>query len=107
GPGVGALYTYAWDPANPVVIAGTNNNDGDGSSLDGDGDNPLNLGDGIYKITVTNNATQCFSVGQVTLLKSATPIVVANASVIDQDVCAPDGSITIGANDVTVNAIPD
>jgi gliding motility-associated-like protein len=110
GPGAGMLYTYAWDPGNPVAIPITANNDGDGvgaTDAPADGDNPSNLKEGTYKVTVTNNATGCSTPAQVTLLKSTSPVVITSASHTDQKICNPDGSITIGPNDVTVSGIVD
>jgi len=101
GPGVGKTYAYVWDPLNPVVIANTPSNNGVGNST------PANLKEGTYNVTVTNNFTNCATVSQTTLLQSATPIVVANATPVNQQLCSPDGSITIGPNDVLVNGVPD
>jgi hypothetical protein len=112
GPGSGQTYAYTWDPGNPQVITppGLNTNDGDGSSADGDGDAPTNLIEGIYKIKVTNNFTNCIVNGQTHILQSGTPIVVTKATPTDQQKCSAlpfDGSAVVGANDVLVNNAPD
>src|SRR5204862_5388694 len=66
-----------------------------------DGDNPLNLKEGTYNITVTNSVTSCAAVGQASLLQTTTPIVVVNATVTDRFICAPDGSIVVNNGDGT------
>lgn len=106
GPGVGKLYTYVWAVGNPTAIGTTANNNGNGIN-DGDGDNPTNLKEGTYNVTITNNFTGCSSPGNTTLLQSVTPIIVANATPVDQKICGPDGSITVGPNDVTINGVAD
>ncbi len=105
GPGAGQPYAYVWDPANPVVIPNTGVNNGNGSGADGDGDAPVNLKDGTYNLTVTNNVTNCVTIAQTTLLQSNTPILAVIASSTDQMICNPDGKITVG--DVSVNNVVD
>lgn len=97
-------YAYAWDPANPVVIP-NGSGDGDGDGTDGDDDHEQNLQEGTYILTVTNSTTQCSSTGQVGIIKTTTPIVVASANPIHQMICNPDGSITV--IDVTVGGVAD
>lgn len=109
-----ATYTYDWDQVNnPMDIetlsgfpsTGTTGNDGDGSGVDGDGDNPLNLQDGTYIMSVMNDATRCIASGQTTILQTTTPIIITNATTVDQIICDPDGSITVV--DLTVAGIID
>src|SRR5581483_10283219 len=96
GPGVGQLYTYAWDPGNPTVIAG-------GSTYTGSGDLFSNLNDGgilppytPYIVTVTNNTTNCSTQAQTVVLRSNTPIVTVGVTITDKAVCKPDGKIQVG-----------
>jgi hypothetical protein len=96
-----ATYTYTWDATNPVPLGIVSAND-DGVGPD---DNPINLGDGTYKLTVKNDASGCITPGQATIVKTATPIVVALATPVDQMICNPDGSITV--NEVRVDGIAD
>ncbi|MBS1681223.1 MAG: gliding motility-associated C-terminal domain-containing protein [Bacteroidetes bacterium] len=106
GPGVGKTYTYAWNAGNPMVIAG--------GVFNGSGNLFTNLKDGgasspytPYILLVTNNTTGCKDTAQAVVLQSATPVVVANASPMDQFLCTADGSIVVGANDILVNGTAD
>jgi hypothetical protein len=101
-------YTYDWDQVtNPFDIeAGAGpvaGNNGDGAGPDGD--NPINLQDGTYTVTITNDASGCTATGQATITKNATPIIVATANPVDQMICNADGSITVV--DVTVGGVVD
>jgi hypothetical protein len=78
-----ATYTYTWDPTNPIPMGVVSAND-DGVGPD---DNPINLGDGTYKLTVKNDASGCITPGQATIVKTATPIVVALATPVHQCTC--------------------
>jgi gliding motility-associated-like protein len=102
-------YTYDWAATNPIDIEGgggpIGGNDGDGSGADADGDNPLNLQDGTYQLTVVNDVTGCFTTGQSTILKTTVPVIIATATPVNQLICNPDGSITV--NDVTVGGVID
>lgn len=101
-----ATYTYNFNPANPDgggIFAG---NDGDGDGTDGDRDNPTNLEDGVYQLQITNDASGCQSSAQASIVKTATPIIVASANPIDQSICTPpNGSITV--IDVSVGGVVD
>src|SRR5690606_10486995 len=101
-----ATYTYNFNATNPDgggIFAG---NDGDGDGTDGDRDNPTNLGDGVYQLLITNDASGCQASAQATIIKTATPIIVASANPIDQSICAPlYGSITVV--DISVGGIVD
>ncbi len=99
-PFAAGTYTYTWDGANPEVIAPTVANNGN-ELADGDGDYPKQLIDGTYKVTITNNKTGCTVLATSTIVKNATPVFVQNATVIDQVLCGPDGSITVQT--VTLN----
>jgi hypothetical protein len=87
-----ATYTYTWDAANPTLIANTAiaNNDATGSD-----DNPTLLKEGVYNVTVENNATGCVVASQTTILKSELPVIITAATSTPQDVCDPDGSVTV------------
>jgi len=102
-------YTYDWAATNPIDIEGgggpIGGNDGDGSGADADGDNPLNLQDGTYQLTVINDVTGCSTTGQSTILKTTVPVIIATATPVNQLICNPDGSITV--NDVTVGGVVD
>jgi hypothetical protein len=96
-------YNYQW--VTPFVSPITNSvSNGDGLGAD---DNFAGLSDGIYFLSFTNNASGCIGSIQTTILKSATPIVVTNATPVDQLLCNPDGSITVGANDIIVGGVVD
>lgn len=104
-----ASYTYDWDNTNPTDIelgAGpVANNDGDGDGSDGDGDNPINLSDGVYKVTIVNDASGCTAAGQTTILRTAVPVISLSAQTLDQMICNPDGSITVV--DLAVDGVSD
>lgn len=102
-------YTYDWNNTNPsdIEMGGgpVPNNDGDGDGSDGDGDNPLNLSDGIYKVTIINDASGCTATKQATILRTAVPVIALSAQTADQMICNPDGSIAVV--DLTVDGISD
>lgn len=96
-PGEFASYAYNWiststttPVANPAAVGN---------------ESFLNLEDGDYTLTITNNITQCQSAATASIVKSLTPIVVASATPTDQQLCSPDGSILV--KDVTVNGAID
>ena len=96
-------YTYTWTtPVASPIANGLSNGDG----LLGD-DNFGGLIDGVYSVLVENNSTGCTTTAQNTITKVAVPIVVANATPIDQMICNPDGSITVGPNDILVGGVVD
>lgn len=103
GSAPSATYDYSWTAplATPITNASS---DGDGLLAD---DNFSNLSDGDYAITIRNNASGCFGSAQTVITKQATPIVIVNASPIDQLICYPDGSITVGPNDILVGGVVD
>ena len=94
-------FTYVWDVTNPQAIATTLTNDGDNVDSDGDGDHPKILLDGTYHVTITNNTTNCLVLATTTIIKNATPVFVQDVDVVDQVLCAADGSITVQS--VTLN----
>jgi large repetitive protein len=100
-PAVNYTYTWATPVASPIAN-GLSNGDG----LLGD-DNFGGLIDGVYSVLVENNSTGCTTTAQNTITKVAVPIVVANATPIDQMICNPDGSITVGPNDILVGGVVD
>jgi hypothetical protein len=96
-------YNYQWvSPLFSPIVNSVSNGDGLGPD-----DNFTGLSDGVYILSFTNNASGCIGNIQTTIIKTATPIVVTNASAVDQLLCTPDGSITVGANDVVVGGIVD
>jgi hypothetical protein len=98
-----ATYNYTWtSPALSPVPNGLS--DGDGNLTD---DNFVNLSDGTYVLSVRNNTSGCVGTAQTTILKAATPIVIANATAVDQFICNPDGSIVVGPNDIVVGGLID
>ncbi len=99
-----ASYDYTWTntpPASPITM-GTSN--GDGLLAD---DNFPNLSDGSYSISVRNNASGCLTTALTTISKQATPIILLNATAVDQLICNPDGSVSVGPNDILVGGIVD
>src|SRR5690606_28583357 len=73
---------------------------------DDDRDNPQTLEEGVYQLLAINDASGCQASAQATIIKTATPIIVASATPVDQSICAPlNGSITVV--DVTVGGIVD
>jgi len=96
-------YTYTWTapPASPIVNGISN---GDGSGID---DIFTGLSDGIYSLSFRNNASGCFGSAETTIVKSDTPIIITNATPTDQLICNPDGSITVGPNDILVGGVVD
>ncbi len=92
-------YTWATPPASPIA-----NGSGDGDGLDVD-DNFPNLGEGNYVISIRNNASGCFGFAQTVITRQATPILITNATPLDQLICNPDGSITVGTNDILVGGV--
>lgn len=94
----GGTYTYTWNtlPATQVIAAANpGNSNGNGSSTDGDEDNPKQLLDGGYSFTITNNITGCAVVANATVLKNAVPVFVQSVNVLDQIMCTADGSLTV------------
>ena len=104
GSALTPTYTYDWDAANPTAIGSpVFNNDGDGLGTDGDGDNPADLKDGVYRLTVRNNVSGCITSSETSIVLSETAIVVANATSLPQQICDADGSITVG--DISVAGV--
>jgi large repetitive protein len=93
-------YDYSWTSSGVSVIA--NDPNANGSLL-----NVTGLSDGTYQLSFRNNTSGCVGTAETTVLKSATPVVVNNATAIDQFICNPDGSITVGANDILVGGVVD
>ncbi|MGC4023348.1 MAG: gliding motility-associated C-terminal domain-containing protein [Cyclobacteriaceae bacterium] len=106
GPGMGSTYNYSWNAGNPTAIASGNYN-GNNNAFTGLKDSGASAPYTSYQVTVLNNATGCFTQASTNVLQSLTPVVVANASHVDQFKCNPDGSITVGANDILVNGSVD
>jgi gliding motility-associated-like protein len=102
-PIAGFTYQYTW--SGPGLIPGVNPGSGNGNALstDGDNDHYQNLADNInpYTVTVLNNQTGCSAVATATIIKNATPVFVQDVQVGNQNICAPDGSLTV--TEVTLN----
>ncbi len=97
----GYNYTWTTPPASPI-INGTSNGDGSGAD-----DIFTGLSDGIYTLSFRNNASGCVGSVETTIVKSDTPIIITNATPTDQLICNPDGSITVGPNDILVGGVVD
>ena len=100
-PTVNYNYTWTTPVASPIA-----NGVSDGNGLGAD-DTFGGLIDGIYSVLIENNTSGCTATAQNTITKVAVPIVVTNASPVDQLICNPDGSITVGANDILVGGVVD
>src|SRR5690606_3538893 len=79
GSAPSATYTYDWAATNPFDIEGGTGpvigNDGDGENLiDGDGDHATDLVDGVYNLSVINDASGCVTTAQTTILKTQVPV---------------------------------
>jgi hypothetical protein len=90
-------YAYTWTPNTPVTFP---SNDGDGSGLDGDGDNPTGLLDGPYAVNVKNIQTGCIVSASTTIIKNETPIFLTNAVPFPQLYCLNSGNIEVTRVDV-------
>src|SRR5690348_11829555 len=93
-PAVGAPgFTYTWSGTNPTAIAAAAfpaPNDGDGDGLDLDEDNPLNLKEGTYNMTVQSNKSRCITNASTSLLKNGTPVITQTVTATDQLLCTAD-----------------
>jgi len=89
-------YQYTWTSTGVSVIANNPADNGNLLTLPG-------LSNGTYSLSFKNNTSGCVGIAQTTIIKSATPIVILKAKATDQLICNPDGSITVGANDILVN----
>ena len=94
-------YNYVWTRP-PAFLLPLNDPANSGNTT-----NFTGLRDGVYSLSFTNNVSGCIGIIQTTIDKSATPIVVTKATPIDQFICNPDGSITVGPNDILVGGIVD
>lgn len=110
GPGAGALYTYNYtynDGTNPPSTVGPlTGNNGNGAA-DGDLDSLTNLGDGVYQFTVMNETTGCEQTGQVTILKTTVPIIIAGVDADDRFYCVPSGKALVTDVQVGGNSEPN
>jgi hypothetical protein len=88
GPGVGAQYTYAWVSTGATTPVGAPNNSGVNNMFTG-------LDDASYTLTVTNQVTQCTDQAVTTIDQQAIAITILSTTKTDQDICAPDGSVTV------------
>ena len=112
-------FTYAWDNVNDptsIITANPGANNGNGSGADGDEDNPKNLKEGTYNITVTSNLTTCTSTASTTIFKNGTPVFTQLVISTPQVLCNPDGSLVVkevkiidrnGVVQSNLNAPPD
>ncbi len=102
--GIPFTYSYNWTVA-ATAIAGSAGNDGDGfgggepetpgATIDNDKDHPKVLSDGSYSVTVTNDVTQCQSVGSTTIFKNGTPVFTQLVVPTAQVICKPDGKLEV------------
>lgn len=89
-PGAGANYDINWTvPVGHSIAAATNV----GSPFT----TPTTdvIGAGTFVARVTNRTTQCFTDATVTMVTNPQPLAVLTVSSTDQDICNPDGSITV------------
>ncbi|MGE0773127.1 MAG: gliding motility-associated C-terminal domain-containing protein [Cyclobacteriaceae bacterium] len=87
-PGNGGTYTYNWTssvapPPNTAGESGVANL------------TPNNLQDGTFTVTVINEVTGCQQIANTTISKITPPIFTMTASTIPQQLCTPDGTITV------------
>jgi hypothetical protein len=90
GPGAAANYDFNWltVPAGNVVS--------DGIAVP----SPYmvsNVSDGTFVVRASNNITQCFVDGTITLMKNPPPVEILTVNKTDQMICLPDGSILVTA----------
>ncbi len=104
-PGTIRDFDYSWFNGG---LAASTTNDGDRSNDAGtDQDQIPSLGPNTYGILVTSAATGCTATYSTTITKAEVPLVLADANVVDQILCGPDGSITVGNGDILVDGVPD
>lgn len=93
-------YDYTWNAGTGTAIVSANPaNNGNGIN-DVDDDNPRQLREGTYNITVLNNASGCSSNGQTEIFKNSTPVFTQLVTPTDQVLCTADGRLIV--NEVRV-----
>jgi hypothetical protein len=93
-------YDYTWNAGTGTAIASANPaNNGNGVN-DVDDDNPRQLREGTYSITVLNNASGCTSTGLTEIFKNSTPVFTQLVTPTDQVLCSADGRLVV--NEVRV-----
>ena len=100
-----ADYTFTW---TSTPVAGSPADDATASATEVYTD----LKEGVYALTVLNNASGCSTTGSTEIFKNELPIVVAEAVQTPQVLCDPDGKITVsritvGGADVDPLDYPD
>ncbi|MDQ2656923.1 MAG: hypothetical protein M3Y60_05840, partial [Bacteroidota bacterium] len=107
GPGAGAGYNFVWTD-DPDGLVGT-----DFSASNSANNNTASpfatattdlIGEGLYKIRVTNFTTQCFTDGSVSVARQSVPMEIVSVTPTHVDVCAPlvvNGSGTVTAVNVS------
>ena len=99
-------YTYNWDEgSNPTDIetqlgspaTGVVGNSGNGlnDGMGPDADSVTNLGDGVYRLVVTNTVTGCSKPEQTTILKSTVPVIISKVSALNKFFCYPSGQARV------------
>ena len=110
-------YRYDWDEVtNPVDIettlgfpnTGVTGNDGNGVNLPlADADSVEQLQDGVYRLTAFNEVTGCRVNGEVTILKTTVPIIIAGVESRDKLYCDPSGKALVTEVQVGGNIEPN
>lgn len=102
-PVSGFSYQYTWSGPGPIPGANPGTGNGNALGTDGDNDHYQNLADDTdpYTATVLNNQTGCSTIATATITKNATPVFVQDVLVGNQNICGPDGSLTV--TQVTLN----
>jgi gliding motility-associated-like protein len=85
-PGPAFDYSYTWTTAPTPIATAT---------FDGTDNLFTGLLHGSYQVTVTNTTTSCPKVANITVLQNLTPIFVAQVNTLPQQLCSPDGSLTV------------
>ncbi|MEK6780593.1 MAG: gliding motility-associated C-terminal domain-containing protein [Bacteroidota bacterium] len=91
GPGLGSNYDISWpvfEPGSSLVAA---------ANVGGSYTTPLTdeIGPGDYAVQVLNRNTQCFTQVPIVMVSKPQPLEILTVTKQDQDICYPDGSITV------------
>lgn len=106
GPGSGATYEYTWtsnDPTNTsLVLTQAPKPTGPGTN-----DVQTGLRDDTYLIEVRNLTTDCPVNTQTTVVKTAVPVIITEATTTPKLICDPDGSALVTKIQVGTNPFVD
>jgi gliding motility-associated-like protein len=98
-PPGGFTYSYVWSGGAPSTLPANGQGNGNGVNGDfaGDVDHFTALLDNPapYAVVITNNQSLCTVNASATIVKNATPVFVQSVTVVDQVLCAADGSLTV------------